>query len=139
MKKPRLTVALARQGDEPSLLISRNDNELLNTINLALKHLDSLGKLGAQAMVGEFVLLMLHAAHPADFEPYPTLVPEDTAIHDAHDLVNYLIRQTTLLKTRRLIPAIEIALTVYREDLKSTSIPEQWPTFKEAFERIYPD
>ena len=139
MKDPRLTVALARQGDEPSLLISRNDNELLNNINFELKHLNSLGELGAQAMVGEYILLLLHAAHPEDFVPYPALVPQDFQIHRPIDLVTYLIEQTKLRKTRRLIPAIDIALAVYQEELKSTPIPQQWPTFKEAFERLYPD
>ena len=139
MKNPRLTVALARQGDEPSLLISRNDNELLNNINFELKHLNSLGELGAQAMVGEYILLLLHAAHPEDFVPYPALVPQDFQIHRPIDLVTYLIEQTKLRKTRRLIPAIDIALAVYQEELKSTPIPQQWPTFKEAFERLYPD
>jgi len=139
MKDPRLTVALARQGNEPSLLISRNDNELLNNINFELKHLNSLGELGAQAMVGEYILLLLHAAHPEDFVPYPALVPQDFQIHRPIDLVTYLIEQTKLRKTRRLIPAIDIALAVYQEELKSTPIPQQWPTFKEAFERLYPD
>jgi hypothetical protein len=139
MKNPRLTVALARQGDEPSLPIGRNDNELLNNINLELKHLNSLGELGAQAMVGEYILLLLHAAHPEDFVPYPALVPQDFQMHRPINLVNYLIEQTKLRKTRRLIPAVEIALAVYQEELKSTPIPQQWPTFKEAFERLHPD
>lgn len=139
VKDPRLTVALARQGDEPSLLISRNDNELLNNVNFELKYLDSLGTAGAQAMIGEYTLLLLHAAHPQDFLPYPALVPQDMQMHRPIDLVNYLIEQTKLRKTRQLIPAIEIALAVYQEELKSTSVPQQWPTFKEAFERLYSD
>lgn len=139
MKDPRLTVALARQGDEPSLLISRHDNELLNKVNLELKHLNSLGSLGAQAMVGEYTLMLLHVAHPEEFVPYPALVPRDMQMHRPIDLVNYLIEQTKLRKTRKLIPAIDIALAVYQEELKSTSIPQQWPTFKEVFERLYPD
>jgi hypothetical protein len=139
MKNPRLTVALARQGDEPSLLITRNDNELLNNVNLELKHLNCSGPLGAQAMVGEYTLLLLHAAHPEDFAPYPALVPQSMHMHRPVDLVHYLIEQTTLRKTRQLIPAIDIALAVYREELKNTSIPQQWPAFKEVFERLYPD
>lgn len=137
MKDPRLTVALASQGDEPSLLISRNDNELLNTVNIELKHLNSLGALGAQAMVGEYVLLLMHAAHRDDLVPYPALVPQDLQMHRPVDLVNYLIEQTKLRKTRQLIPAIEIALAVYEDELKSTSIPQHWPAFKEVFERLY--
>ncbi len=139
MKDPRLTVGLARQGDVPSLLISRNDNELLNNVNLELRHLDRLGTLGAQAMVGEYTLLLLHAAHPEEFVPYPALVPPDMQMHRPVDLVHYLIEQTKLRKTRQLIPAVDIALAVYREELKSTSIPQQWPAFKEVFERLYPD
>jgi hypothetical protein len=98
MKDPRLIVGLTRQGDEPSLLISRNDNDLLNNINLELKYLNSLGSLGAQAMVGEYTLLLLHAAHPQDFVPYPALVPQDMQMHRPIDLVNYLIEQTKLRK-----------------------------------------
>jgi hypothetical protein len=139
VKDPRLTVALAKQGDEPSLLISRNDNELLNNVNFELKYLDSLGTLGAQATIGEYALLLLHAAHPEAFVPYQALVPQDMQMHRPIDLVNYLIEQTKLRKTRRLIPAIEIALAVYHDELKSTSIPRQWPAFKEAFERLFTD
>jgi hypothetical protein len=139
MKDPRLTVGLTRQGDAPSLLISRNDNALLNNVSLELRHLDRLGTLGAQAMVGEYTLLLLHAAHPEDFVPYPALVPQDTQMHSPIGLVNYLIEQTKVRKTRRLIPAIDIALAVYQEELKSTSIARQWPAFKEVFERLYPD
>jgi hypothetical protein len=139
MKDPHLTVALVQQDDKPSLLISRNDNELLNTIRFDLKHLDSLGKLGAHAAIGEYVVLLLHTAHPTDFAPYQSLVPEDMGMHRPIDLVNYLIEQTKLRKTRKLIPSIEIALEMYSEELKNTSIPEQWPSFKEVFERLYPD
>ena len=88
-------------------------------------------------MIGEYTLLLLYAAHPEDFVPYPALVPQDMQMHRPIDLVNYLIEQTKLRKTRRLIPAIEIALAVYQEELKSTSIPQQWPAFKEVFERLY--
>ncbi|QJE01035.1 hypothetical protein HH212_14170 [Massilia forsythiae] len=139
MKDPRLTVALARQGDEPSLLISRNDNELLNNVSLELRHLNNLGSLGAQVMVGEYILLLLHAVHSEDFVAYPALMPQDMQMHRPIDLVSYLIEQTKLRKTRQLIPAIEIALAVYNEELKSTSIPKQWPAFKEVFERLYSD
>jgi hypothetical protein len=30
MKEPKLTVALAERGDQPTLLISRNDSALVN-------------------------------------------------------------------------------------------------------------
>jgi hypothetical protein len=139
MKDSNLTVVLARQGDEPSLLISRNDDELLNNVNFELEHLNSLGTLGAQAIIGEYTLMLLHAARPEEFVTYPALVPQDMQMHRPIDLVNYLIEQTKLRKTRKLIPAIEIALAVYQDELKITSIPQQWPAFKDVFERLYPD
>jgi hypothetical protein len=139
VKDIRLTIAIATQGDAPSLLLTRNDNDVLNTINLELANLESLGKLGARAMVGEYALMMLQQAHPEDFKPYPALEPEHTEMHSPVDFVNYMIEQTKLRKTRRLIPAIDAALEMYKNDLKHTAIPQQWPTFKAAFERLYTD
>lgn len=139
MKHPLLTVALAKKGEEPSLLITRNDNELLNQINLELKFLNSLGKLGAQAMIGEYVLMMLHQAHPNDFTPFEALVPEDTQMHHPRDTVEYLIRSTQLQKTNKFIPIIDSLMVAFAEELSGTDLPLHWPTFKEAFQRLYPN
>lgn len=140
MKDPRLTAGLSTQGDRASLLITRNDNDLLNQINLELNDLNELGYLGARAKIGELVLMMLHIAHPEDLAPYKSLMPRDESPTTALELVSHLKNQTQIRRSPRLIQATDLVVEEYKDDpngLKGTPILAQWPTFKEAFERLF--
>lgn len=140
MKDPRLTVGLATQGDKPSLLMTRNDNELLNQINPELSDLDELGYLGARAKIGELVLMMLRIAHPDVLAPYKSLMPKDETPTTPLELVSYLQNQTQIRRSPRLIQATDLVVEEYKDDpngLKGMPILKQWPTFKAAFERLF--
>ena len=52
MKEPKLTLALAERDERPVLVISRNDNEMLNQTTWELAKLAEEGYMGACDHVG---------------------------------------------------------------------------------------
>lgn len=136
MKDPKVTVALAGHGEKPVLLMSRNDSALSNYFDWELETLAALGYLGAQALIGEIVLKMLHAAHPDVFAPYPALHPEER-LTGPDDGFQYLLHLSFQDRTRAYLPAME-ALIAQHGDAIAAIHRERWPDTRERILRNYP-
>ena len=138
MKEPKLTIALAERGDQPVLLISRNDNDMFNHADSKLARLDEMGRLGAREWIGNMTLLMLQRAHSQAFTPYPALEPE-SRLAEPYDAVHYLLRMSMKDRTRRYVEAIDALVALHTEELSHTSWPAQWPYYRDRILRDYPD
>lgn len=138
MREPKLTIAFAERGDDPVVLISRNDNGLFNRADAKLVRLAEMGRLGAREWLGNMSLLMLQRAHPDVLASYPALESE-SRLAEPYDAVHYLLRMSMSDRTRRYVDAIEALIARHSEELSQTSFPEQWPYYRERILRDYPD
>ena len=120
MKVPKLTIALAERGDQPVLLISRNDNDMFNHADSRLARLAGMGRLGAREWIGNMTLLMLQRAHSQAFTPYPALEPE-RRLAEPYDAVHYLLRMSMSDRTRRYVEAIDALVALHAEELSHSS------------------
>ncbi|GAB3438452.1 hypothetical protein NX773_11625 [Massilia solisilvae] len=136
MYEPKLTIALAQRGEQPVLLISRNDNAVFNSINWELALLADMGYLGACAHVGKAALRMLELAHPRVFDACPDLKSPDEP--DASDVLRYLLHQSFLEHTRAYVPAIDSLLKRHRDTIDS-STREHWPETRDHILRQFTD
>jgi hypothetical protein len=139
MKEPKLTLGLAKRGQEPVVLISRNDNLMLNRTDWGLAHLAEAGYMGACDYIGATVLRMLAIAHEDEFAPYPALSPPNGPVASAYDLVSSLYRQSLDDRTCRYVAAIDALIELHKDELENTSISEQWPRFRDHLLRTYPE
>lgn len=137
MKEPKVTSALAERGDQPVLLLSRNDSSPFNHIDWELRNLAALGQLGAHALIGEFVLRMLHAAHPDAFTPYPALQPEERLTRPDDGFL-FLLHQSFRDRTRAYLPAMD-ALMEHHGDAISILHLENWQDMRARIVTNYPD
>lgn len=136
MKEPKLTIALTERGDQPVLLISRNDNTEFNRTDVELRNLAALGQLGAHALIGEFTIRMLHAAHPDAFAPYPALQPEER-LTTPDDGFSFLLHQSFRDRTRAYLPAME-TLMEHHGDAISAIQREHWKEMRARIEASFP-
>lgn len=139
MKDPKLTLGLAERNGEPVILISRNDSQMLNWTDHSLARLSNAGYMGACYDTGVSVLRMLEIAHPQTFAQYPALSAPAGPVVTAYDLISHLHHQSRLDRTRRYVDAIDALMDHHKDELANTSLPEQWPTFRDHILRTYTD
>ncbi|TFW25469.1 hypothetical protein E4L96_05160 [Massilia arenosa] len=139
MKEPKLTLGLTERDGEPVVLISRADGLILNWIDNGLAQLAGYGYRGACDYIGEAVLRMLAIAHPQTFAGFPALTPALEPALSPGELISSLHRQSLEDRTSRYVGAIDALVERHKEALAHTSVPEQWPTFREHLLRTYPD
>jgi hypothetical protein len=97
------------------------------------------GYMGACNHIGFSVLRMLTIAHPEVFAPFPSLSAPEGPTYPASDLISHLHRLSLDDKTRRYVGAIDTLFERNQEELANTSVPEQWPTFRDHIMRTYTD
>jgi hypothetical protein len=131
MKEPKLTLALAERGDQPILLMSRNDSEQFNRIAWGLGQLAKLGYMGACERIGNAALMMLHPAHAQAFASYPALVPPESPVQEPIDVLHYLLQLSIRERTRRYVALIDMLVAHHAKELSDYSFPQQWPILRE--------
>ena len=139
MKEPKLTVGLIERDERPVLVISRNDNEMLNQRTWELAKLAEEGYMGACDHVGLTVLRMLEIGHPQTFAPFPALSRPPGPIITTFDLISHLHHQSLVDRTRRYVATIDALMEHHKDEVADTSLPEQWPTFRAHLLRTYSD
>jgi hypothetical protein len=133
MKEPKLTLGLASRGDQPVILISRNDSQMLNRIDHPLARLANEGYMGACYDTGVSVLRMLAIAHPHAFAPYPALSPPAGPIVSAYDLISYLHHQSRLDRTCRYVDTIDALIERHKVELAKPACPNSGPSSAPTF------
>ena len=139
MKEPRLTVGLIERGEQPVLLMSRNDNEIFNQRTWGLADLAEAGYMGACHYIGFTVLRMLESAHPQAFAPFPTLTPPPGPVIAVSDLISQLYRQSLDDRSSRYVATIDALIERHKDEVADTSLPKQWPIFRAHLLRTYSD
>ena len=131
MKEPKLTLALAERGNQPIMLMSRNDSELFNRMDWELSKLAKLGYMGACEQIGSAALMMLHSAHPQAFVPYPALKPPESAVQEPIDVLHYLLQLSIRDRTSRYVALMDMLVAHHSEELRHYNFVQQWPIFRE--------
>lgn len=134
MKDPILTAAF--DDDATTLQLRRHDDDVLNEVNWSLAKLDDLGYDGACLMIGNAMLRLLERAHPEVYGRHPRIVPPPPAPTNATSLISELIERSRRSHTRRYVGAIDALLALHTDELSHTSLPAQWPHFREELMRF---
>ena len=134
MRDPILTAAF--DDDATHLQLRRHDDKVLNEVKWPLAKLDGLGYDGACLMIGNAALRMLERAHPEVYRAHPHITPPAPAITNTTVLIFELIERSHRSRTRRYVGAIDALLALHAEELLHTSLPTQWPYFREELMRF---
>lgn len=146
-REPRITVALtadngdAEEGDraDAALTIVRNDGGgILNTQRWNLRRLEPHGYHALCQGLGDSLLRLLAAAHPAEFAKYPLLVPPKLDTDDPSGLVLSLINRSYKEKTADYISAIDRIFQQSADHLNETDLPVTWKDIRLNLMQAFP-
>lgn len=146
IEEPRISVALTTNDGRASILIRRSDaddakpDEPLRWVNLRLADIEKEGHLAACQRIGTVVLGLLSAPHAALLAKYPLLLPPTLPpeLDGLQHIVISLIHRSTREMSSAYVPALDAIFAQNHAELAHTSLPEQWPTFREAINRFNP-
>lgn len=128
MPTTAITIRLFDKNGEPTLVITRNDNNMLNLIQWPLKDLDPAGYLSMCQLVGDRVMRMLAVVQRDELAKFPRLVPPTLLTETYFGVVNALISRSYKEKTLEYIPAIDRLVEQKVDELYE---PESWPAHRE--------
>jgi hypothetical protein len=134
MKEPKVITALAVNAATTTLVVLRNDGGgVLNKISWDFRDIEREGYDGVCLKLGNAVLRMLAAAHPAEFAAYPLLLPPPPLPgEELPDLVQALIAQSVHDRTRDYVEAIDALLARHPGAFAHISLPDDWASIRQG-------
>jgi hypothetical protein len=140
MLQPNVTVALASNTEQPTLVLLTNDTtNLLTHYHWPLADLEKQGYAGICHLVGNAALRMLAAAHPDIFAAHPLLVPPPPIIAEPVVMITELISLSLQTKSRACLGALDLLFTHHAAELAQTGLPEAWPEIRDRILRFQAD
>ncbi|MDB5935782.1 MAG: hypothetical protein JWQ01_3126 [Massilia sp.] len=144
IEEPRISVALTSNNGRVSILIRRSDaddakpDEPLRWVCWQLGAIEHEGYLAACQRIGNAVMRLLATPHADLLAQHPLLVPSDVMsdLDRLTDLINDLIQRSIRERTSSYVAAPDAIFARDATLLAQTSLPEQWPTFREAISRF---
>ncbi len=146
IEEPRVNVSLTTNSGRIGILIRRSDaddsrpNDSIRWISRQLSGIERAGYMAACELIGNAVLRLLYPPHAALFAQHPLLIPTDdlSELQRLSSLIHDLIGRSAAERTSAYVPALDALFARHADELAQTELPEQWPTFREAFMRHEP-
>jgi hypothetical protein len=136
IEEPKIHVALAVNGERVTLMVSRSDGGgLPSRTHWDLREIEHEGFLALCQRIGTSVTRMLAGAHPDEFAKFPLLVPPKASpLDELHDVVLSLMHRSITEKTTDYAAALEALFKRHADDIKQTSLVENWASYRQTID-----